>query len=31
MKHFFDVSTGEELNQAFQSIIANTERLALTQ
>jgi len=30
-KHFFDVSTGEELNQAFQDIIANTERLALTQ
>lgn len=31
VKHFFDVSTGEELDHAFQSIIANTERLALTQ
>jgi hypothetical protein len=30
-KHFFDVSTGPELNQAFQAIIADTERLVLTQ
>jgi hypothetical protein len=29
VKHFFDVSTGEELDQAFQAIIGNTERLAL--
>jgi hypothetical protein len=31
VKHFFDVSTGPELDQAFQEIIANTERLVLTQ
>jgi Flp pilus assembly protein TadG len=31
IQHFFDVSTGKELNQAFQDIIANTERVALTQ
>jgi hypothetical protein len=31
IQHFFDVSTGTELDQAFQSIIANTERVALTQ
>jgi Flp pilus assembly protein TadG len=31
IQHFFDVSTGKELDQAFQSIIANTERVALTQ
>ena len=30
-KHFFDVSTGPELNQAFQDIIGDTERLVLTQ
>jgi hypothetical protein len=30
-KHFFDVSTGPELDQAFQDIIADTERLVLTQ
>jgi Flp pilus assembly protein TadG len=29
-KHFFDVSTGPELNQAFQDIIADTELLVLT-
>lgn len=31
IKHFFDVSTGPELDAAFREIIANTERLALTQ
>jgi Flp pilus assembly protein TadG len=31
VKHFFDVSTGQELDQAFQEIIADTQRLALTQ
>lgn len=31
IKHFFDVSTGQELDDAFQSIIADTERVALTQ
>lgn len=30
IRHFFDVSTGEELDAAFKEIIANTERLALT-
>ena len=30
MKHFYDVSTGPELDAAFKEIIANTERLALT-
>ncbi|MBN8892161.1 MAG: hemagglutinin repeat-containing protein, partial [Rhodospirillales bacterium] len=30
-KHFFDVSTGPQLDQAFQAIIADTERLVLTQ
>jgi Flp pilus assembly protein TadG len=30
-KHFFDVSTGPQLDQAFQDIIADTERLVLTQ
>jgi hypothetical protein len=31
VKHFFDVSTGAELDQAFQAIIGDTERLALTE
>jgi len=30
MKHFYDVSTGPELDAAFKEIVANTERLALT-
>lgn len=30
IRHFFDVSTGPELDAAFTEIIANTERLALT-
>ncbi|CAN7260467.1 pilus assembly protein TadG-related protein [Mesorhizobium sp. LjRoot246] len=30
-KHFFDVSTGAELDDAFQEIIRNTEKVALTQ
>ena len=30
MKHYFEVSTGEELDAAFKEIIRNTERLALT-
>ncbi|MHA6642899.1 TadE/TadG family type IV pilus assembly protein [Mesorhizobium sp. A623] len=30
LKHFYDVSTGPELDAAFKEIIANTERLALT-
>ena len=30
IRHFFDVSTGAELDAAFQDIIRNTERLALT-
>lgn len=30
VKHFYDVSTGPELDAAFKEIIANTERLALT-
>ncbi|MBN9071887.1 MAG: pilus assembly protein [Rhizobiales bacterium] len=29
-KHYFEASTGEELDAAFQSIIANNERIALT-
>lgn len=31
IKHYFEVSTGDELDAAFQEIISNTERLALTQ
>ncbi len=31
IRHFFDVSTGPELDAAFSEIIANTERLILTQ
>jgi Flp pilus assembly protein TadG len=30
IKHYFEASTGEELDAAFKAIIANTERLALT-
>jgi Flp pilus assembly protein TadG len=30
IKHYFEVSTGEELDAAFKEIIKNTERLALT-
>ena len=30
-KHYFEASTGEELNSAFQEIISNTEKVALTQ
>ncbi|MER9298870.1 pilus assembly protein [Mesorhizobium sp. M0621] len=30
-RHFFDVSTGVELDAAFQEIIRNTEKVALTQ
>ncbi|HTV69630.1 MAG TPA: TadE/TadG family type IV pilus assembly protein [Rhizobiaceae bacterium] len=30
IKHYFEVSTGEELDAAFQAIIGNAERLALT-
>lgn len=30
IRHFFDVSTGPELDSAFAEIIRNTERLALT-
>ena len=30
IKHFFEASTGEELDAAFRAIIANTERLAIT-
>jgi len=30
MRHFYDVSTGPELDAAFKEIIANTERLTLT-
>lgn len=30
-RHFFDTSTGEELNRAFTEIARNIERLALTQ
>ncbi|RWC24556.1 TadE/TadG family type IV pilus assembly protein [Mesorhizobium sp.] len=30
-RHFFDVSTGAELDEAFQEIIRNTEKVALTQ
>lgn len=30
MKHYFEASTGEELDAAFKEIISNTERLALT-
>lgn len=31
IKHYYEASTGDELDAAFQAIIANTERLALTQ
>ena len=31
IKHYFEASTGEELDAALQEIIGNTERLALTQ
>jgi len=30
IKHYFEASTGEELDAAFSEIISNTERLALT-
>ena len=30
IQHFFEASTGEELDAAFRAIIANTERLAIT-
>ena len=30
IQHFFEASTGAELDAAFRSIIANTERLAIT-
>lgn len=30
LKHYYEVSTGEELDAAFQAIIANAERVALT-
>jgi Flp pilus assembly protein TadG len=30
MKHYYEVSTGAELDSAFKEIIRNTERLALT-
>jgi hypothetical protein len=30
IKHYFEASTGEELDAAFKEIIHNTERLALT-
>jgi Flp pilus assembly protein TadG len=30
IKHYFEALTGEELDNAFREIIANTERLALT-
>lgn len=30
IRHYFEASTGEELDAAFREIIANTERLALT-
>ncbi len=30
MKHYFEASTGQELDAAFKEIISNTERLALT-
>lgn len=30
IRHFYDVSTGEELKAAFADIVRNTERLALT-
>ena len=29
IKHYFEASTGEELDAAFREIIANTERLAI--
>jgi Flp pilus assembly protein TadG len=29
-KHYFEATTGEELDAAFQAIIANTEKIALT-
>ena len=31
IRHYFEASTGEELDNALQEIISNTERLALTQ
>jgi len=31
IKHYFEASTGEELDNALQEIVYNTERLALTQ
>lgn len=31
IKHYFEASTGEELDNALQEIVGNTERLALTQ
>jgi Flp pilus assembly protein TadG len=31
IKHYYEASTGEDLDNAFQEIISNTERLALTQ
>ncbi|HEY6633364.1 MAG TPA: pilus assembly protein [Rhizobiaceae bacterium] len=31
IKHYFEASTGEELDNALQEIVSNTERLALTQ
>lgn len=31
IKHYYEASTGEDLNNALQEIISNTERLALTQ
>lgn len=30
VRHYFEVSTGEELDAAFQEIIGNTEKVALT-
>ncbi|TGV76747.1 VWA domain-containing protein, partial [Mesorhizobium sp. M00.F.Ca.ET.158.01.1.1] len=30
-KHYFEVSTGSELDDAFQEIIRNTEKVILTQ
>ncbi len=30
VKHYYEVSTGPELDHAFQEIVSNTERLALT-
>jgi Flp pilus assembly protein TadG len=31
IKHYYEASTGEDLDKALQEIISNTERLALTQ